>query len=174
MGLADEAYARLLALRTALRHFERWSEQQARAAGLTPAQHQLLLAVRGHPDPRGPTVGELADYLLLRHHSSVGLVDRADAAGLVRRDRDPDDHRIVRLRLTGAGAERLEVLSALHLEELERLARQLPLASKGLAPVQRTHGFPGSPAGAAAGMPPEPGEPPRPRPAHKAAHYPGT
>ncbi|HKD97252.1 MAG TPA: MarR family transcriptional regulator [Micromonosporaceae bacterium] len=126
MSLSDEVYARLLALRTGLRQFERWSEQQAREAGLTPAQHQLLLAVRGHADPRGPTVGEVADYLLLRHHSVVGLVDRADSAGLVRRVRDERDHRIVRLQLTPAAIDRLEALSTLHLQELERLAARLP------------------------------------------------
>jgi uncharacterized protein YeaO (DUF488 family)/DNA-binding MarR family transcriptional regulator len=141
MKLSDKDYARLLALRTGLRHFLRWSEQQARAAGLTPSQHQLLLAIRGHDDPRGPTVGEVADYLLLRHHSTVELVDRADQAGLVVRSRDPEDHRVVRLQLTRAGAERLEHLSALHLEELDRLALRLPAASRGLAPVQPTHGL---------------------------------
>src|SRR6185437_14179666 len=145
MSLPDESYTRLLALRTGLRHFERWSEQQAQAAGLTPAQHQLLLAVRGHGDSRGPTIGEVADYLLLRHHSAVGLVDRADAAGLVTRTRDPEDHRVVRLQLTKAGAKRLEALSTLHLEELERLAPELPEAWRDLAPVQRLHGFPGTP-----------------------------
>lgn len=142
--LPDDAYARLLALRTGLRHFERWSEQQAQAAGLTPAQHQLLLAIRGHGDLRGPTIGEVADYLLLRHHSTVGLVDRADAAGLVTRTRDPEDHRVVRLHLTSTGAKRLETLATVHLEELERLALELPGAWKGLAPVQRPHGFPGA------------------------------
>ncbi|MCL6091836.1 MAG: MarR family winged helix-turn-helix transcriptional regulator [Actinobacteria bacterium] len=143
MTLSNTAYARLLALRTGLRHFERWSERQARAAGLTPAQHQLLLAVRGHGDRLAPTIGEVADYLLLRHHSVVGLVDRAEAAGLVYRLRDGDDHRIVRLYLTDEGAERLEALSALHLEELDRLALQLPEVWAGLAPVQRPHGFAG-------------------------------
>lgn len=123
--LADEAYSRLLALRTGLRQFERWSEEQARAVGLTAMQHQLLLAVRGHPDPRGPTIGEVAEYLLLRHHSAVGLVDRADAAGLVVRVRDPQDRRVARLRLTGTGAARLELLSGLHVEEIERLATRL-------------------------------------------------
>jgi uncharacterized protein YeaO (DUF488 family)/DNA-binding MarR family transcriptional regulator len=141
MSLSDEDYARLLALRTGLRHFERWSEQQAQAAGLTPAQHQLLLAIRGHPDPRGPTVGEVADYLLLRHHSTVELADRADSAGLVWRARDPDDRRVVRLHLSEKGAAILEGLSALHLEELERLALRLPAAWEGLAPVQSTHGL---------------------------------
>lgn len=144
--LPDEVYARLLALRTGLRHFERWSESQARAAGLTPAQHQLLLAMRGHGDPRGPTIGEVADYLLLLHNSAVGLIDRAEAAGLVTRTRDEEDHRVVRLHLTEEGAERLEVLSALHLEELKRLAPNLPGAWEDLGPVQRTHGFPGPPS----------------------------
>ncbi len=143
MPLSNAAYARLLALRTGLRHFERWSERQARAAGLTPAQHQLLLAIRGHGDQPAPTIGEVADYLLLRHHSVVGLVDRAEAAGLVYRLRDDEDHRIVRLYLTEAGAARLEDLSALHLEELDRLALELPDARAGLAPVQRPHGFAG-------------------------------
>jgi uncharacterized protein YeaO (DUF488 family)/DNA-binding MarR family transcriptional regulator len=149
--LPDEAYARLLGFRTGLRQFERWSEEQARAADLTPAQHQLLLAIRGHEDPRGPTIGEVADYLLLRHHSVVGLVDRADTAGLVSRHRDQQDHRVVRLRLTDAGAARLERLSALHLEELERMAPQLSGLWEGLAPERRAHGF---------GGPRQPQEPP--------------
>ena len=130
--LPDSAYAKLLALRSGLRRFERWSEQQAKAAGLTPAQHQLLLAIRGHDDSRGPTIGEVADYLLLRHHSTVELIDRADTAGLLTRYRDPDDHRQVRLRLTRTGAQRLEALSALHLEEIKRLASRLPAAWEGL------------------------------------------
>jgi DNA-binding MarR family transcriptional regulator len=133
VSLPDEAYARLLALRTGLRRFEAWSARQAQAVGLTPAQHQLLLAVRGHEGPGGPTIGEVADYLLLRHHSAVGLVDRAEAAGLVTRTRSDDDHRVVRLGLTEDGAARLEALSALHLEELERLALDLPRAWEGLA-----------------------------------------
>jgi uncharacterized protein YeaO (DUF488 family) len=85
-------------------------------------------------------VGEVADYLMLRHHSTVGLVDRAEAAGLIYRSRDQEDHRVVRLHLTDAGAERLEALSALHLEELSRLALEFPAPDKGLAPVQRRHG----------------------------------
>lgn len=145
MPLPDAAYARLLALRAGLRHFEAWSAKQARAAGLTPAHHQLLLAIRGHHDPSGPTIGEVADYLLLRHHSAVGLVDRAEAAGLVGRARSEDDHRVVRLHLTDEGAARLEALSALHIEELDRLALDVPSAWAGLAPVQRPHGFPGPP-----------------------------
>ena len=141
MRLRDADYEDLLVLRTGLRRFMRWSEQQAEAAGLTPAQHQLMLAIRGHADPRGPTVGEAADYLLLRHHSAVGLVDRAVSASLVTRARDPEDHRMVRLQLTAKGLKRLETLSALHLEELERLALKLPSAWRGLMPHQSLHGL---------------------------------
>ena len=118
----DDDYRRLLELRTGLRRFLRWSEGQAEAAGLTPAHHQLLLAIRGHDDPLGPTVGDVASHLMLRHHSAVGLVDRAEAAGLVRREPDAGNASAVRLRLTAAGATRLEELSELHLEELAHLA----------------------------------------------------
>ena len=143
MRLTDADYEDLLTLRSGLRRFLRWGEQQAETAGITPAQHQLLLAIRGHHDKRGPTMGEVADYLLLRHHSAVGLVDRADAAGLVERVRDHDDHRVVRVLLTPQGNKRLETLSALHLEELERLALRLPSAWRGLMPRQPLHGLTG-------------------------------
>jgi len=119
--LDDADYQRLLGFRTELRRFLHWSEEQAEALGVTAAQHQLLLAIRGHPGHRGPTLGDVAASLLLRHHSAVGLVDRAADAGLVRREHDPDDHRTVRLRLTPNGARKLARLSRRHLEELDRL-----------------------------------------------------
>jgi DNA-binding MarR family transcriptional regulator len=123
--VTDDDYGRLLEFRTGLRRFLRWSEEQARTVGVSPAQHQLMLAIRGHDDPRGPTIGEVADYLLLRHHSAVELVDRAADAGLVRRGHDRDDHRIVRLRLTPRGADKLRRLTAVMLEELVRLSPRL-------------------------------------------------
>ncbi len=126
--LATADYRRLLAFRDGLRHFLRWSEHRAADAGLTAAQHQLLLAIRGHPGPDAPTIGDVAGHLLLRHHSAVGLVDRTASAGLVERLHDPADHRIVRLRLTRLGKRRLASLAALHLEELDRLGiRDAPL-----------------------------------------------
>ena len=114
-------YRALLAFRTALRRFNRWSESQAEAAGLTAAQHQLLLAVKGHADGRGPTIGDVADHLLLRHHSAVELVNRAQAAGLVRREKDSDDGRVVRLHLTRNGERRLATHTQLHIDELRQL-----------------------------------------------------
>jgi DNA-binding MarR family transcriptional regulator len=128
----DADYRRLLELRDGLRRFLRWSAQQAETAGLTPAQHQLLLVVRAHADPAGPTIGDVADHLLLRHHSAVELVDRAAAAGLVRRSADPADQRTVRLSLTTLGRRRLAELSALHLEELHRMRGHLGALWKGL------------------------------------------
>lgn len=115
-------YANLLRFRSALRRFESWSQEQARQAGLTPAWHQLLLAIKGHADERGPTISEAADYLNTRHHSVVGLVDRAERSRLLRRTRDPADARVVRLRLTELGQEKIAQLSQLHLAELTRLA----------------------------------------------------
>lgn len=120
--LGDDQYAQLLAFRTALRRFLRWSERQAAAAGTTPQQHQLLLAIRGHEGPSAPTVGDVAEHLMLRHHSAVELVDRAEQAGLVVRDVDEHDRRLVRLALTAAGRRLLGRLTASHLEELARLA----------------------------------------------------
>ncbi|GFG70400.1 MarR family winged helix-turn-helix transcriptional regulator [Mycolicibacter senuensis] len=128
MALPDDVYTRLLTFRTRLRRFERWSADQAQAAGLTPAQHQLLLAIRGHADSRGPTVGDVAEYLLLRHHSAGELIQRAEAAGLVIRVRDNDDQRMIRLQLTEAAAQCLQALTELHLEELERFSAESPLA----------------------------------------------
>ena len=120
-GLSETDYQNLLAFRAALRRFDRWSEDQARRAGLTPAQHQLLLAVKGHADRRGPTIRQVADYLGVRHHSAVGLTDRAVDAGLVVRERDARDARLVRLALTPLGADRIAALSELHMAELVRL-----------------------------------------------------
>jgi DNA-binding MarR family transcriptional regulator len=119
--LADVDFEALLAFRTALRRFNHWSEEQARQVGLTHAQHQLLLAIKGHGDP-APTIGDVADYLMLRHHSTVELVNRVQVQELVERRRDPDDARIVRLYLTKNGEECIHKLTALHIAELRQLA----------------------------------------------------
>jgi DNA-binding MarR family transcriptional regulator len=119
--MRHEDYAELLRYRNALRRFLRWSEEQARAAGLTGAQHQLLLAVKGHDDPAGPTIGEVAEHLQLRHNSAVELVDRAARAGFVERSRDSADQRVMRLRLTELGEEKIQLLSRTHLDELRRV-----------------------------------------------------
>lgn len=120
--LADEDFARLLAFRDGLRRFLHWSEDQAKAVGLTPAQHQLLLAIRGHGG--SPSIGDIAGHLLLRHHSAVELVDRAARSSLVARVDDDDDQRVVRLQLTKTGDAKLAALATAHVEELSRLQAQ--------------------------------------------------
>ncbi|MBS1847169.1 MAG: MarR family transcriptional regulator [Actinobacteria bacterium] len=117
----DEDYRSILALRDRMRSFMRWSEEQARAVGLTPAQHQLLLAVRGHSGSDAPAIGDLAGHLRLRHHSVVGLIDRAEAADLVERVPDLEDRRVVRIRLTKRGRKALEELTRSHVVELRFL-----------------------------------------------------
>ena len=123
--LSQQDFVALLEFRTRLRRFLLWSEQHAKAAGLTPRQHQLLLAIKGHGDRRGPTVSELADYLLLRHHSAVELIDRAEEARLVARYRDGDDARVTRVRLRANGEQTLTALTRQHLVELRQLAPAL-------------------------------------------------
>lgn len=119
--LSDDDYWRLLEFRTAIRKFLKYSATQATNLGLTPTQHQLLLAVRGHRSGDGPTIGDVAKYLLIKHHSAVELVDRAEQAGLVKRKQDPGDQRVVRLFLTRSGASKLERISRANLAEVGRL-----------------------------------------------------
>lgn len=125
--LLDEDYQRLLAFRSELRRFLRWSEETAHASGLTPSLHQLLLVLRGHPATPGPTVGQAAEELQIRHHSAVELAQRGESLGLVRRVRDEQDHRRVYLVLTAHGRERLESLTRGHLPRIRALAEALEL-----------------------------------------------
>lgn len=136
MELDQSDFEALLALRTGLRRFLRWSELQAKEAGITPGQHQLLLAIKGHPDPAGPNVGDVAHYLMLRHHSAVGLIDRAVVAGLVSRQPDAANHSSVRLALTPVGLQKLDRLSETHLEELKHLAPAMRSLWDGLDPSE--------------------------------------
>lgn len=117
----DAQYRQLLAFRTTLRRFERWSRRAAAEHGISHVQHQLLLAVRGSASPGGPTIGEVAEALLVKPHTAGELADRLQDLGYVVRARDAVDHRRVRLRLTDEGNEILRRLTAVHLEELRRL-----------------------------------------------------
>jgi len=134
-------FENLLAFRTGLRRFLHWSQTQARAVGLTPAQHQLLVAIKGHPGGQDPTISDLAEYLLLRHHSVVELVDRAALAGVVTRRRDAEDGRLTRVALTADGEARLARLGPAHLDELRNLAPVLDqLVAEWAAHTEATSG----------------------------------
>ena len=123
--LTRQDFERLLEFRVTLRRFHRWSEDQAQAEGLTHVQHQLLVAIKGHHENQPPTMGDLAGYLMLRPHSTVELVDRAEAAGLVERTPDGEDGRVVRVRLTRDGDRVLHKLTRAHLDRLRELATVL-------------------------------------------------
>jgi len=114
-------YEALAAFRHELRVFLSFSEAAARAAGLTPQQHQGLLVIKGLPGADSVSVGELADLLLIRHNSAVELANRLCAAGLLERTPDPNDRRRVRLSLTPAAEDLLRDLSAAHVQELQRM-----------------------------------------------------
>src|SRR4051795_1563971 len=123
-ALTDAEYRALARFRFALRVFLRFSKDAARRAGLTPDQHQLLLAIRGS-DSGQPTVSELAEALQIRHHSTVGLIDRAVEAGLIARQGDPSDLRLRRVHLTAHGSQVLQSLSEIHRDELQRFHREM-------------------------------------------------
>lgn len=125
--LTDRDYRALAEFRHALRQFLAFSEKAAAKAGLTPAQHQALLAIKGMPGAGRVSVGDLARWLGVRHHSCVGLVERLEALGLMRKRADPHDRRRVILKLTARAERRLEALSAVHRDELRRRAGALGL-----------------------------------------------
>jgi DNA-binding MarR family transcriptional regulator len=123
--LSQEDYEMLAALRYALRRFMRFSERSAQRAGITPQQHQALLAIKGFPGGDYMTVSELAEWLQLRHHSTGELVNRLEAQGLVERTHATDDRRQVHLSLTLHGEEMLAGLSAAHRAELRQIGPEL-------------------------------------------------
>jgi len=118
-------YQTLSEFRYQLRHFLRFSEQAARAAGLEPQQHQLLLAVKGLPDGRKATISALAERLQLEHHSTVELIDRLVERGFIQRCRDEADQRRVLVNLTPQGEEMLCKLSLAHQAELRSVGSEL-------------------------------------------------
>jgi DNA-binding MarR family transcriptional regulator len=122
--LDDAVYRAHALFRYTLRRFLRFSEQQARGAGITPEQHQLLLAVRGTPEG-WLSVGDVARQLMVQPHSALGLVERAAQHGLVTREDDPADGRRVRVRLTPLGEDLIARLTAEHRAEMARLWRQI-------------------------------------------------
>jgi DNA-binding MarR family transcriptional regulator len=119
LGVVSAAgYRQLAEFRYRIRRFLHFSEEAARAHGIEPQQHQLLLAVKGLPEGARPTVTELAQRLCLRHHSTVELVDRLVERGAVSRQHNEQDRREVFIVLTERGEELLQRLSALLWEEL--------------------------------------------------------
>jgi DNA-binding MarR family transcriptional regulator len=136
--LTDDDYQRLAELRHGQRRFLHWSAEEARRVGLTATQHQLLLGIRAWPRAAGPTIGDVADFLFIRHHSAVELIDRAERAGLTARRRDDARPAIVHVELTDDGQATLRALTEIHFQELAELAPTMAALWDAVAEV--THG----------------------------------
>ncbi|MET3994671.1 DNA-binding MarR family transcriptional regulator [Bradyrhizobium sp. JR7.2] len=124
-AMREADYAALAQFRYQLRTFLAFSEAAAQSAGLTPQQHQALLAIKGLAAPDGASVGDIARFLLIRHHTAVELVDRMAKLKLIGREADPQDARRVLVRLTAKGEQKLRSLSRIHLDELGAAAPAL-------------------------------------------------
>jgi DNA-binding MarR family transcriptional regulator len=135
--LAPHDYQVLAEFRYLLMRFAAFSERAAHAAGLAPRQHQALLAIKGYPGGAAVTIGDLAERLGIRHHSTVGLVDRLVSGGYLSRGGDPRDRRRTLLSLTAAGERALAGLSAAHQRELRRVAPLLKSLLGRLGPEER-------------------------------------
>ena len=132
--LATGDYARLAAFRYALRQFLRFSEDAAAAKGLTTQHYQAMLIVRACPEDRRLTIADLAQELLIKHNSAVGLVDRLAEERLMVREPSRADRRKVELRLSSRGREVLAKLAAVHRGELQRIG---PIFKRLLADVSK-------------------------------------
>jgi len=107
--------------RRQLRQFERFGEEVAAKHGITLAQYQVLLQTKGMPGRSWALVGELAEALMLKHHTAVELVGRCENAGLVLRERAEDDQRKVRVTLTPLGERKVQAIASEHREQLDHL-----------------------------------------------------
>ena len=130
--LSAAEYRALAEFRYQIRTFLHFSEQQARARELEPAQHQLLLAIQGLPPGERPTVRYLAGRLCIQHHSAVELVNRLARREAVRRRRSEADHREVLVDLTPAGIDLLHGLTVAHRAELGTAGPALARALDGI------------------------------------------
>lgn len=130
-------YQALAEIRYRIRVFLAFSEARARAAGMEPGQHQLLLTIRGLPDDQRPTIGAVAERLGVQHHSAVELAGRAERAGLIARRSGTDDRREVILAVTARGERVLDALSREHRAELATSAPALLRALRAAIAGQR-------------------------------------
>ena len=123
-------YETLARFRYGLRRFLAFSEAEANRSGLTAQQYQALMAIRGFSIRNPVSIGDLADYMLVRHHTAVELVDRMVKLKVISRVTDPSDRRRVLLQLTGDGERRLRHLYRVHVRELRAMGPTLTKMAK--------------------------------------------
>jgi DNA-binding MarR family transcriptional regulator len=123
--LSAADYQSLGEFRRAIREFLAFSEDSARGHGVTAQQHQALLAIKAHVGPEPISIGELADTLMIKNHSAVGLVARLVQRGLVSRRPSNLDRRRVLLELMPSGEDVLALISRINIGKLQGAARSL-------------------------------------------------
>ena len=111
-----------------LRRFLRFGEEAARAAGVTAVQYHLMLHTQAFPGRTWASIGELAERLQTQPHGAVALVSRCEEAGLVRRQGNKEDGRLVEVHLTAKGRRIMERLAAQHQAQLGALAAVIEAA----------------------------------------------
>jgi len=136
--LTQVEYRALAEFRFRIQRFLHFSEEEARASGLEPRQHQLLLAVKGLPEGQKATIGEISSRLQLRPNSAVELVNRMAAHGLVRRTSSPHDRRQVVVALTASGTAVLRRLALIHRRELESAGPELLKALRAVVATKNS------------------------------------
>jgi DNA-binding MarR family transcriptional regulator len=114
-----------------LRRFLRFGEEASRRAGVTALQHHLMLHTQGFPDRDWASIGELAERLQAQPHGVVALVSRCEEAGLVRRQDNAEDGRLVEVHLTAKGRRLVALLAAEHHARLGELAAAVEAAIAG-------------------------------------------
>jgi len=124
-GLGLGNFRSLAWYRYRMRCFLRFTEKMARSCGVTPQQHQLLLGVAGYTGRGWATISELSEFLQARHNAVVGLVQRAEARGLVRKAPGKTDRRFVKVLPTTRGLEILNRISRANLPEFRKLQGDL-------------------------------------------------
>jgi DNA-binding MarR family transcriptional regulator len=127
-------FAAIAAFRYELRRFLAFSEQAAAEVGLPAQQHQALLAIMGHAEKGPPSIGQLAELLLVAPHTAAELVARMVEAGLVVKTPCPLDRRRAELTLTTRARTLLDRLTPAHLEELKTLE---PALTRALGKLSR-------------------------------------
>jgi DNA-binding MarR family transcriptional regulator len=119
------------------------------SCGLSLLSFEVLIRLMRSPEGR-LTMSAVADQTVHTSGGTTRLIDRMEAAGLVRRVACPNDRRTTYVEMTQVGAETLEAAMAAHLEHLdEHLTSQLTEEERSvmISALTKLNGGPGACAG---------------------------
>ena len=85
------------------------AEQLTRTSELTGTQYNVLRILRG-AGPEGMACREIGDRMITHDPDITRLLDRMEKRGLITRERQKDDRRVVKTRITPQGLELLKPL----------------------------------------------------------------